>query len=53
MGSESRLESGRVAGAVPAVASLMVVGGEGRERGACDLMDYGMSSVDWLCDQGL
>lgn len=28
-------------------------GGDGRERGAHDLMDYGMSSVDWLCDQGL
>lgn len=27
--------------------------GDGRERGAHDLMDYGMSGVDWLCDQGL
>lgn len=41
MGSESRLKPGRVVGAMPAIASLMGWM-EGRERGAHDLMDYGV-----------
>lgn len=52
MGSESRLELGRVVGAMSAIASL--TGGEaGRESGgAHDWMDNEIRAVDWMCDQG-